>query len=236
MRGRVRATAKQLSNAAGMAFSCRVIRGLDPRIQRPRVPDAVRHSSCRSAEPGPVKQASWTPGSAAHRCASATRCAASGERTTRHAAKQNRPLAFASGRRCRRQVKGALAPEATSASSALRLGIVRRRRTRAVLRHELVELFLVLGVAQAVEEVAEFDLLFLEPAQRVGAVFVEGAVAARSAGRTESRGAPCGRASAPSCPASAPSCFRNGPSESSNPFFCSRLCRREVRGRSATRR
>ena len=73
-----------------------------------------------------------------------------------------------------RQVKGALAPEAIQTLGPRRL---RRRRTRAVLRHEGVELFLVLGVAQAVEEVAEFNLLFLEPAQRVGAVFVEGAVA-----------------------------------------------------------
>src|SRR4051794_36995735 len=66
----------------------------------------------------------------------------------------------------------------TSVASTLRL-IVRRRRTGAVLGHEGVELFLVLGVAKAIEEVAEFDLLFFEPAQRVGAVFVEGAVAAR---------------------------------------------------------
>src|SRR4051812_11721261 len=42
--------------------------------------------------------------------------------------------------------------------SALRL-VVRRRRLGAVLGHEGVELFLVLGVAQAIEEVAEFDLL-----------------------------------------------------------------------------
>src|SRR6478735_5737015 len=66
---------------------------------------------------------------------------------------------------------------------ALRRLVVRRGRARLVLRHELVELFLVLGVTQAVEEVAEFDLLFLEAPQRFGAVFVEGAVAAR--GRTE---------------------------------------------------
>src|SRR5882724_2460904 len=65
---------------------------------------------------------------------------------------------------------------------ALRL-IVRRGRTRLVLRHEGVELFLVLGVAQAIEEIAEFDLLLFETLQRFGAIFVEGAVAAR--GRTE---------------------------------------------------
>ena len=47
-----------------------------------------------------------------------------------------------------------------------------------MLRHELVELFLVLGVTQAIKEVVEFGLLFLEPPQRFDAVFVEGAVAA----------------------------------------------------------
>src|SRR5579863_10297171 len=48
-----------------------------------------------------------------------------------------------------------------------------------MLRHELVELFLVLGVTQAIEEILEFGLLFLKPSQRLHAVFVEGAVAAR---------------------------------------------------------
>src|SRR6476646_10591517 len=67
-------------------------------------------------------------------------------------------------------------------STLLRL-VVRRGRTRLVLRHELVELFLVLGVAQAIEEILELDLLFLEPLQGLRAVLVEGAVAAR--GRTE---------------------------------------------------
>src|SRR2546430_689647 len=67
-------------------------------------------------------------------------------------------------------------------ASALRL-VVRRHRTLLVLRHEGVELFLVLGVAQAVEEIAEFDLLLFETLQGFDAVFVEGAVAAR--GRTE---------------------------------------------------
>ena len=52
-----------------------------------------------------------------------------------------------------------------------------------MLRHELVELFLVLGVAQAIEEIAEFGLLLFEAPQRFHAVFVEGAIAAR--GRTE---------------------------------------------------
>ena len=43
---------------------------------------AVRHSSCRSAEPGSRFQCHRyrDPGSAAHRSARATRCAASGER------------------------------------------------------------------------------------------------------------------------------------------------------------
>src|SRR5215218_1613309 len=70
---------------------------------------------------------------------------------------------------------------------ALRLAllrlVVRRGWTLLVLRHELVELFLVLGVTQAVEEIPELDLLFLETLQGFGAVLVEGAVAAR--GRTE---------------------------------------------------
>src|SRR4051794_39027353 len=62
--------------------------------------------------------------------------------------------------------------------SALRL-VVRRGRARLVLRHERVELFLVLGVAQAVEEIPELDLLLFEALQGLGAVLVEGAVAAR---------------------------------------------------------
>jgi hypothetical protein len=52
-----------------------------------------------------------------------------------------------------------------------------------VLRHELVELFLVLGVAQPIEEILEFGLLLFETLQGLDAVFVESAVAAR--GRTE---------------------------------------------------
>src|SRR4051794_41918940 len=68
------------------------------------------------------------------------------------------------------------------AVSALRR-VVRRGRAGAVLGHEGVELFLVPGVAQAVEEIAEFDLLLFQPAQRVGAIFVEGAGAGRRRGR-----------------------------------------------------
>src|ERR1700740_986499 len=56
-------------------------------------------------------------------------------------------------------------------------------RAGAVLSHEGVELFLVLGVAQACQEILELLLLFFKTTQRLHAVFVEGAVAAR--GRTE---------------------------------------------------
>src|SRR3954451_17419320 len=63
-------------------------------------------------------------------------------------------------------------------STLLRL-VVRRGRTLLVLRHELVELFLVLGVAQALEEILELDLLFFETLQGFGGVLVEGGVAAR---------------------------------------------------------
>src|SRR3954454_7209992 len=69
--------------------------------------------------------------------------------------------------------------------SALLLIGRRRGGARLVLRHELVELFLVLGVTQTVEEVLELDLLLLEALQRLGAVFVEGAVAARGRAKAE---------------------------------------------------
>src|SRR5262245_51839682 len=63
-------------------------------------------------------------------------------------------------------------------ASALRL----RRRCVAVaaLRHELIELGLVLGGAQALQELAELPLLLLKPAQGLGTVFVERAIAARA--------------------------------------------------------
>ena len=51
--------------------------------------------------------------------------------------------------------------------------------TTAAVGHELVELGLVLGVAQALEELAELALLLLEPVQGFRAILVEGAVAAR---------------------------------------------------------
>ena len=66
---------------------------------------------------------------------------------------------------------------AVNCPSALRL-IVRRRRTWTMLRHEFVELLLVLGVTQPVEEVLEFGLLGLETLKCLHAVVVEGAVAA----------------------------------------------------------
>jgi hypothetical protein len=46
-----------------------------------------------------------------------------------------------------------------------------------MLRHKLIELFLVLGVAQAFEEVLEFMLFFFKALQRFDAVLIEGAVA-----------------------------------------------------------
>src|SRR5262252_361333 len=52
------------------------------------------------------------------------------------------------------------------------------RRTVAALRHELVELGLVLGVPQAIKEIAELALLLFKPPKRLGAIFIEGAIAA----------------------------------------------------------
>src|SRR6476646_4864380 len=66
-----------------------------------------------------------------------------------------------------------------------------RARPVAPLGHELVELGLVLGHAQSVEELVELALLLLEPPQRFGAVLVEGSVAARPLRRLPPRpGAP----------------------------------------------
>ena len=85
---------------------------------------------------------------------------------------------YVNGRRNRphRDLRRALPIVVTA--SGLRL----RRRcfgAAAALGHELVEFGLVLGVAQAVEELLELALLLFEAAQGFGAVFVEGAVAAR---------------------------------------------------------
>src|SRR5215813_9348736 len=55
---------------------------------------------------------------------------------------------------------------------------IRLRRPVAAFRHELVELRLVLGLPQPVKEIAEVALLILESAQRIGAVFIKGAIAA----------------------------------------------------------
>src|SRR4051812_46216288 len=46
-----------------------------------------------------------------------------------------------------------------------------------MLRHELVELFLVLGVTQTIQEALELVLFFLETPQRLDAVLVESTVA-----------------------------------------------------------
>src|ERR1700761_1316340 len=63
-----------------------------------------------------------------------------------------------------------------------------------MLGHELVELFLVLGVTQTIEEILELVLLVLEAPQRFHAVFVEGSVAAggrvEAAKTTEAKSAP----------------------------------------------
>src|SRR5580693_8362668 len=65
-------------------------------------------------------------------------------------------------------------------------GLLRRRRRRlrtvAPLGHELIELALVLGHTQALQEFTELPLLLLQSPQRLGAVFVESAIAARGPG------------------------------------------------------
>src|SRR5215207_3922819 len=47
------------------------------------------------------------------------------------------------------------------------------------LGHKLVELGLVAGLAQALEKFGKFLLLLLEPAQRVGTIFIKGVIAGR---------------------------------------------------------
>src|SRR5206468_7912548 len=76
-------------------------------------------------------------------------------------------------------------------AAASTLGLLvggRWRRPLPVLGHELVELLLVLGVAQPIQEFAELGLLVLKPPQGFHAVLVEGAVAA--AGRAEAEAEP----------------------------------------------
>jgi hypothetical protein len=50
--------------------------------------------------------------------------------------------------------------------------------TVSALCHELVELGPVFGKTQPLQELLELALLFLEPAQRIGAILVESAIAA----------------------------------------------------------
>ena len=102
--------------------------------------------------------------------------------STRRLSNGNRPPAgYASGRFHRRQVWGISAAANLMLEKPLVLGVLRlvvgRGRTLALLGHEGVELLLVLGVAQTVEELAEFTLLLLQAPQRLGAIFIEGAVA-----------------------------------------------------------
>ena len=91
---------------------------------------------------------------------------------------------------------------------------IRLERAVAPLGHELVELGAVPGEAQRRQEILELALLVLEALQRLRAVVVEGAVAARRraepvAGAAEAIGP--ARASSPSCPAGGRSCGPSGP-------------------------
>jgi hypothetical protein len=95
---------------------------------------------------------------------------------------------FMGALRLRLELSGSTRPAGPHRSGAqISLGLAFRRRSRpgAVLGHELVELLLVLGMTQTIEEIAEFGLLFLEPPQGLHAVFIEGAVAAGGRAETE---------------------------------------------------
>jgi hypothetical protein len=96
----------------------------------------------------------------------------------RPGSQKNRPPVFQGGRLYRRRDFWSTTPWLSDQVSRLRLVLGRRVRTRAMLRHEEIELFLVLGVTQPVEKFAKLLLLFLEPAQGLHAIFVKGAVAA----------------------------------------------------------
>jgi hypothetical protein len=79
----------------------------------------------------------------------------------------------------RRQVsqKAAASAQRRAPISALGLPYLALGATTA-LGHELIEFCLVFGVPQPVEELLEFALFLLEPAESLSAVFVKGAVAA----------------------------------------------------------
>ena len=72
----------------------------------------------------------------------------------------------------------ALLRRGRTVASGLGLRLRAFRRPAAALGHELIELGLVLGMPQAVEECLEFALFFFEPAQCFVAVLVKGAIAA----------------------------------------------------------
>jgi hypothetical protein len=75
--------------------------------------------------------------------------------------------------------KGEGSGERRSALCRRRLRLLwRRRRALAQFGHELVELSLVLGEAQPVQEGAKLLLLFFQPAKCLHTIFIEGAVAA----------------------------------------------------------
>src|SRR5580704_1231340 len=75
----------------------------------------------------------------------------------------------------RGDIPGGLEFQGRRGSSLLRSLL---RRAVAPFRHELIEFRLVLGLAQACQEVPELALLVLQALERIGAVFVEGTVAA----------------------------------------------------------
>src|SRR6516164_1133525 len=73
-------------------------------------------------------------------------------------------------------------PSARLQVESLRLRLRRRgfvARAIAAIGHKLIELGAILGKAQPLQELPEFALLILEPAQGLGAVLIERAVAAR---------------------------------------------------------
>src|SRR5439155_12198199 len=79
---------------------------------------------------------------------------------------------------------GSSIPRSTTSPTARREGSGLRLWRRsfgaaAAFGHDLIEFGCVLGVAQPVQELEEVALLVFEPAQRFGAILVEGAVAAR---------------------------------------------------------